>query len=47
MRRAYVAMAQWQSDPILNGDYRTESEHVHRVIDLDRLLKIERGTVES
>jgi len=47
MRRAYVAMAQWQSDPILNGDYRAESEHVHRVIDLDRLLKIERRTVET
>lgn len=46
-RRAYEALAGWRADPTLNGDYLTESDHVHRVIGLDRLLEIERRTVEK
>lgn len=46
-RLAYDAIAKWQADPILQGDYRAESDIVHDTIKLHHLLDIEKRTVEK
>ena len=46
-RRSYDAIANWEVDPTLKGNYGVEHEHVHRLIGLQRLLEIERRTVEK
>ncbi|MBF9032686.1 methylisocitrate lyase [Rhodobacterales bacterium HKCCE2091] len=45
-RLAYEALAGWQVDPTFGGDFATETGILHDVIGLDRLLEIERRTVE-
>lgn len=46
-RLAYSAMARWQADPTLAGAQPIEHEHVHRLVEIERLLDIERRTVEK
>lgn len=47
MRRCYAAMTRWEADPTVRQDYAGETERLHRTIGLERLLEIERRTVEK
>lgn len=46
LRNAYAAMARGEPDPLVGSDRHAEQEEIHRTIDLDTLLAIERRTVE-
>lgn len=46
LRLSYEALAQGRPDPIVGADYAAETELVHQVLGLDKLLQIERRTVE-
>ena len=46
LRDAYAAMARGEPDPLVGSDRHVEQEEIHRTIDLDTLLEIERRTVE-
>lgn len=46
MRLSYEALAAWEADPTVAGDFRDETNRIHETIDLERLLDIERRTVE-
>jgi hypothetical protein len=46
LRGAYAAMARGEPDPLVGGDRHAEQEEIHRTIDLDAMLEIERRTVE-
>lgn len=46
-RMSYQAMAEWQPDPTLAGTQHVEHDHVHRLVKIERLLEIERRTVEK
>ena len=46
LRDAYAAMARGEPDPLVGSDRHAEQEEIHRTIDLDTLLEIERRTVE-
>ena len=46
LRDAYTAMARGEPDPLVGSDRHAEQEEIHRTIDLDTLLEIERRTVE-
>jgi methylisocitrate lyase len=46
LRDAYAAMAKGEPDPLVGMDRHAEQEEIHRTIDLDTLLEIERRTVE-
>jgi 2-methylisocitrate lyase-like PEP mutase family enzyme len=46
LRNAYAAMAKGEADPLVGPDRHAEQEAIHRTIDLDAMLEIERRTVE-
>jgi methylisocitrate lyase len=46
LRLAYEALAQGLTDPTIGNDYELETRHVHKAIDLQKLLDIELRTVE-
>jgi len=46
LRDAYAAMAKGEADPLVGPDRHAEQEAIHRTIDLDAMLEIERRTVE-
>ena len=46
LRLSYEALAEWRSDPILDSDYGGETRRIHEAVDLEKLLAIERRTVE-
>jgi methylisocitrate lyase len=46
LRRSYDALAQGVLDPTVQGEYREEDRYVHAAIDLERMLDVERRTVE-
>ena len=46
LREAYAAMFRGEPDPLVGADRHAEQEEIHRTIDLDKMLEIERRTVE-
>ncbi len=46
LRQCYGALARWQPDPLVSGGIGPECDEIHHVIGLDRMLDIERRTVE-
>lgn len=46
MKASYAAMAEGIGDPLLTGTHKAEHEALNRTIDLEKLLAIERATVE-
>ena len=46
LRDAYAAIAKGVPDPLVGADRHAEHEEIHRTIDLDTMLEIERRTVE-
>lgn len=46
LRQAYAAMAKGEPDPLVGADRHAEQEEIHRTIDLESMLAIERRTVE-
>jgi 2-methylisocitrate lyase-like PEP mutase family enzyme len=46
MRDSYAAIAAGRPDPLVGGAERAEHDALHRTIDLEALLEIERRTVE-
>ncbi len=46
LRQCYEAMARGEADPNFGGAYSEEVDHIHTVIGLDKMLEIERRTVE-
>lgn len=46
LRDAYAAMAKGAPDPLVGKDHRAEHDEMHRTIDLDTMLEIEKRTVE-
>jgi 2-methylisocitrate lyase-like PEP mutase family enzyme len=47
LRLCYEALAKGLSDPTLGADYRDEGRLVHETIELEKLLDVERRTVET
>jgi len=47
MRESYAAIAKGQPDPLVGADRHAEQEEIHKTIDLEAMLDIERRTVES
>jgi 2-methylisocitrate lyase-like PEP mutase family enzyme len=47
LRLSYEALAKGLPDPTLGTDYREEGRLVHQTIELEKLLDVERRTVES
>jgi 2-methylisocitrate lyase-like PEP mutase family enzyme len=46
MADSYRAMAASTADPLIGGQYQTEHEALNRSIEIEKLLEIERATVE-
>jgi hypothetical protein len=46
MRESYRAMKNMVPDPLLRGAFKQEHEALNLSMDLEKLLAIERGTVE-
>jgi methylisocitrate lyase len=46
LRNAYAAMGKGEPDPLVGSDRLAEQEEIHRTIDLETMLEIERRTVE-
>ena len=47
LRLSYEALAKGEPDPIVLGGYKDEDRYIHETIGLDRLLDVERRTVEQ
>jgi methylisocitrate lyase len=46
LRQSYAALARGEADPLLGADAKAEQNALHEIIGLDRMLEIERRTVE-
>jgi methylisocitrate lyase len=47
LRNAYDALRDRRPDPLVGDEGLFEERHIHELIELERLLEIERGTVEG
>jgi 2-methylisocitrate lyase-like PEP mutase family enzyme len=47
LRQCYAALAEGKPDPLLGGEPGREQHEVHRTIQLDRMLAVEKATVEK
>ncbi|HTZ37225.1 MAG TPA: isocitrate lyase/PEP mutase family protein [Stellaceae bacterium] len=47
MRQSYAALARGEPDPLLGSEPGAEQQAIHRTIDLDHMLEVERRTVEK
>jgi 2-methylisocitrate lyase-like PEP mutase family enzyme len=46
LRQCYASMAQWLPDPLVGDTAKEEQDEIHAVIELEKMLEIERRTVE-